>query len=67
MGLTPQQIQNKLALEHPPTHICDVTIPAGTIYVGITNPNYGQQGLGIQYDLDWQNVQEWFSNFRPLN
>ena len=68
LGLTPQQIQNKFALEHPPTHICDVTIPAGTtIYVGITNPNYGQQGLGIQYDLDWQNVQEWFSNFRPLN
>ena len=48
-------------------YICDVTIPAGTkIYSGIVNPMNGNSGMGIQYDLDWKNQVEWFSNERPL-
>ena len=66
-GLNASQIQSKYALENLPTHICDATIPAGTeIYIGIANSNFSQPGGGIQYDLDWANLPEWFSNLRPL-
>lgn len=66
-GLTASQIRAKYALPAEPTHICDAIIPAGTeIYIGIVNPNYSMPGLGVQYDLDWSNIEEWFSNLRLL-
>ncbi len=67
-GLTPQQIQSKFALEHTPTYITDVNIPSGiNIYTGITKSNFNQPGGGIQFDLDWAQHTEWFTNARSLS
>lgn len=53
-GMTPEEIQQHLALPYVPDQISDVTVPAGTrIQVGVVNPQptYGASGLGIQVEL----------------
>ena len=54
-GMTPQQIQQYLALPKIPTQIADVTVPAGTnMQVGqvAAQPNFGVASKGgIQYQL----------------
>ncbi|WP_026606563.1 autotransporter outer membrane beta-barrel domain-containing protein [Methylocapsa acidiphila] len=48
-GLTPEQIQNVLALSFTPTLETIVQVPAGTcLLVGPTNALYGQQGGAVQ-------------------
>ncbi len=52
-GLTPTQIKDKFALPYEPTHIIDVTLPAGSeVRFGIAGkiPEWGKGG-GIQFDL----------------
>jgi hypothetical protein len=45
-GLTPAQIQQKLALDKPPTHMVDVTVPVGTkLEISVAGP---QQTFGMQ-------------------
>lgn len=54
-GMTPQQIQQHLALPKIPTHIADVTVPTGTnMQVGrvAAQPAFGVANKGgIQYQL----------------
>lgn len=54
-GMTPQQIQQYLALPRVPTHISEVKVPAGTpMQMGrvAPQPDYaGAPGGGIQYQL----------------
>ena len=58
IGLTPKQIKNKFSLEYTPDHICDFTIPKGTVMrTGIAGEIEGWgTGGGIQFDLMGQRV-----------
>ena len=58
-GLTPEQIQQKLALPSTPKYIGEVKLKAGSnIRMGEVNPNYGFNGGGIQFDLKGQYIGE---------
>lgn len=51
-GLTALQIKEKFALPNIPTHISDVSVPAGTnMRVGITAPNFGHAGGSTQFEI----------------
>ncbi|MBR2525257.1 hypothetical protein IKE67_02200 [bacterium] len=66
--MSPFEIQQKFALKTTPTHIVDVTFPAGTkIRTGEVNPlpQWNKKGGGIQYDLMGQRVGR-FDNARRL-
>lgn len=69
-GMTPQQIQQHLALPSVPTHIADVTIPAGTkMQTGkvARQPDFGAPNKGrIQYELLDRIPETNFKNMRPL-
>ncbi|MCX8745342.1 VENN motif pre-toxin domain-containing protein [Snodgrassella sp. B3882] len=69
-GMTPQQIQQHLALPAVPTHIVDVTIPAGTkMQTGkvAAQPNFGVQNkVGTQYQLLQEIPINNFHNKRPI-
>ncbi len=72
-GLTPQQIADKLNLEHLPTHFTDVHIPVGTdMSRGLTNLNqwgtelsYTLEGQ-VQYRIETRFAQDWFRNTRSI-
>ena len=68
-GFTPQQIQDGYSLPYLPDHVCDVTLPSGTVIRGgQAAPAFGGfSGGGIQYDL-YENTSfvGSFSNFRSL-
>jgi RHS repeat-associated protein len=50
-GLSPKEIQAKLALPNVPTHMVEVKPPANTLLrLGKTGPAFGQPGGGIQYE-----------------
>ena len=52
--MTAQEIQQKFALKHPPTHYCVVNVPAGVqMYAGVVAPveAWGVTGGGIQFEL----------------
>ena len=70
-GMTPQQIQQHLALPKVPTQIADVTVPAGTnMQVGrvAAQPTFGapNQG-GVQYQLLDQIPVNSFGTPRPIS
>ena len=69
-GMTPQQIQQHLALPTIPTFISDVKVPAGTrLQVGrvAPQPNFGAPNKGgTQYQLIDKIPLENFHNTRPL-
>jgi hypothetical protein len=51
-GLTPKQIQEKLALSYEPYGISKVILkPGEKIRFGVVNENYGHKGGGLQFDL----------------
>ena len=51
-GLTPEQIQAKLAMPNTPTNMVEVNPPAGTtIREGTAGPAFNQPGGGTQYQL----------------
>ncbi|HMO67341.1 MAG TPA: hypothetical protein PKE25_01530 [Novosphingobium sp.] len=65
-GLSPQQIKDKFALPELPTHVSDVSVPAGTrIRVGEAGalPGWGNGG-GLQVEV--MERTSVFSNQRPL-
>ena len=67
-GLTAKQIQEKYALPNLPKFICDVELKKGDfVRTGITNPLFGFEGGGIQFDtyenIDYVGI---FSNERIL-
>lgn len=67
-GMNAKQIQEHLALKHTPTHISDVTVPAGVeMRVGIAaeQEGFGVSGGGIQYEL-LDRAGTMFSNMREL-
>jgi hypothetical protein len=69
-GMTPEQIQQHLALPFKPTFISDVAVPAGTRmqmgWVG-SQPAFGAPNPhGIQYQLIDSIPASSFSNMRPL-
>ena len=66
--LTPLEIQQKFALKTTPTHVVDVTLPAGTtLRMGDVNPleAWGKEGGGTQFDLMGQRVGQ-FDNARRI-
>ena len=66
--MTPLEIQQKFALKTTPTHVVDVTLPAGTqLRMGDVNPleAWGKKGGGTQFDLIGQRVGE-FDNARRI-
>ncbi len=66
-GLTPQQIQQKLALPKTPNMIVDVVVPDNTtLYRGHVNPNFDQDGLGMQYSFEVEPNEDWFINARSI-
>lgn len=78
-GLTPEQIASKYALPQVPTHIADVTVPAGnTMRVSVANDVQIKQGLGgngggggVQFEVTSKpeklsDFEKWFSNPRSL-
>jgi hypothetical protein len=69
-GMTPQQIQVHLALPDVPTHILNVTVPAGTrMQVGFVapQPNFGVETRGgIQYQILDQIPSQNFGPMRPI-
>ena len=69
-GLSPQQIQDRFDLPYTPTHVTDVTPPAGTpIRTGTVNEgNFGGNGGGTQFELigDDYIPSGSFTNPRPL-
>lgn len=66
-GLHPQQIKDFLALEHVPTHIVQVVIPAGTkIRTGMTSAIYGNRGGATQIELLQKIPDEFFGVPKPL-
>ncbi|MBN2175697.1 MAG: hypothetical protein JW731_16325 [Bacteroidales bacterium] len=55
--LTSAQIKEKFALKTLPKFVADAEIPAGTLLnCGITGPNYGEIGGGLQFDLNYQMI-----------
>jgi hypothetical protein len=62
-GLTPAQIQNKLALRYTPTHYTTVNAAGAMQRVGIAGQNFGQDGGGIQVEF-LENVS--FSGGNPI-
>ena len=63
-GLTPRQIQEKLALPYLPTHVSEVQTQHGDVISGIAAPNFGMQGGGVQIFLTTRGAT--FSNTRLL-
>ena len=70
VSMTPQQIQQHLALPQVPTHISDVTVPAGTpMQMGRVAPQpdfAGAPGGGIQYQLKANIPADNFGTQRPM-
>lgn len=57
VGLSPTQIQEKIALPNLPKYVGEVNLPQGvTLRVGEVNPLFGKQGGGTQFDLMGQYV-----------
>lgn len=69
-GMSPQQIQQYLALPRVPTHISEVTVPAGTpMQMGriAPQPDYaGAPGGGLQYQLRSLIDKDNFGMQRPI-
>jgi filamentous hemagglutinin len=69
-GMTPEEIQQYLALPKVPTQIADVTVPAGTnMQVGTVaaQPSFGAPNVGgTQYQLLQQIPNSSFGTPRPL-
>lgn len=69
-GLNPDQIKMKYSLPKIPTHISDVSPPAGTkILRGRVTENFGGKAGAIQYEINLPREQintDWFSNKRVL-
>jgi len=69
-GMTPEEIQQYLALPKVPTQIADVTVPAGTnMQVGTVaaQPSFGTPNVGgTQYQLLQQIPNSSFGTPRPL-
>lgn len=69
-GMTPQQIQQHLAMPYLPTHISDVFVPTGTrLQMGRVGaqPSFGfPSSGGIQYQLRNEIPASSFTNMRPL-
>ncbi|QHE87462.1 hemagglutinin repeat-containing protein [Hydrogenophaga sp. BPS33] len=78
-GLTPEQIASKYALPQVPTHVADVTVPAGnTMRVSVANDVQIKQGLGgngggggVQFEVTSRpaidaDFERWFTNPRSL-
>lgn len=63
-GLTPKQIQDKLALPYLPTHVSEVDPQQTEVISGIAAPNFGMQGGGVQLFLT--NRGATFSNSQLL-
>ena len=61
-GLTPKEIQNKYALSYTPKFIVDVYLKAGTkLNSGIANNLFGNDGGGIQFDMQNKRVGQFFN------
>lgn len=69
-GMTPQQIQQHLALPKVPTHVSDVFVGSGVrMQMGriAAQPSFGVTSTrGIQYQLIDQIPSSAFQNMRPL-
>jgi hypothetical protein len=68
-GMSPEQIQDHLALSYTPTHFSDVSVPANTqMQTGSIAPqsDWGVGGGGVQYQLLDDIPSSSFSNMRPL-
>ena len=69
-GMSPADLQKHLGLPKVPTHISDVTVPAGTtMQIGrvAAQPEFGVfVDGGIQYELLQQIPGSAFTNMRPL-
>ena len=78
-GLTPEQIASMYALPQVPTHMADVTVPAGqTMRVSVANDVKIRKGVGgngggggVQFEVtsqpkDIAEFRSWFSNPLPI-
>ncbi len=73
-GLSPEQIASKYALPQMPTHMADVTVPAGqAMRVSVANDVQIRQGVGgngggggVQFELVGEPQKIWFANPRSL-
>ncbi|WP_300654000.1 hemagglutinin repeat-containing protein [Hydrogenophaga sp.] len=78
-GLSREQIASKYALPQVPTHVADVSVPAGnSLRVSVANDVQIKQGLGgngggggVQFEVttapkEIAEFRNWFSNSRPL-
>jgi hypothetical protein len=69
-GLTPEEIKNKFALPEVPKYISDVYASADTaLRLGLVaeQPNWGEKGGGIQYELLSQLPKTAYQSRRLLN
>ncbi|MBT9463868.1 hemagglutinin repeat-containing protein [Hydrogenophaga sp.] len=78
-GLSPEQIASKYALPQVPTHVADVSVPAGnSLRVSVANDVHIKQGLGgngggggVQFEVLSRpsvdaDFERWFTNPRRL-